>query len=94
MHIQHAARPAEPLVRAAKIHAANAILAQERRAHDAWFDRDVEVRVREDVRGMGGEEGAQREVFTVGGALPLAVSSGVDGWMDGKKGKGEGGTDI
>ena len=52
MNIQHASGPAETLIPAAEVHSSDAVLTQHRSAHDAWLNRDIEIRFFEDLDGM------------------------------------------
>lgn len=50
--VQNTPSAAEALIPASKVDGTNAILAQHRGAHDAWFHRDIEVRLVQYGNGM------------------------------------------
>jgi len=65
----HPATSTKAIVEAAKVDGPDAELAQGRRAHDARLDRDVEIRILEDRRGVLGEDLAHCHEFGVARAL-------------------------
>lgn len=69
MHVHDTATATESLVRTTKVNSADAELTQRRRAHDARFDRDVEVRLSQHACAFGLEYLTQGDELGVAGAL-------------------------
>ena len=71
--VQHASGASEPLVPAAKVHGADAVLAKHRGAHDARLDCNVEVRLLQVGDGVLGQDAGQSNKLGVPRAVQGAV---------------------
>jgi hypothetical protein len=71
--VQDTARTAEALVPAAKVHGADAVLAEHGSTHDTRLDRDIEIGLVENLERVLGQDACNGHELGMPGAIESAV---------------------